>query len=312
MLAATVVLAALLAATPAAPAASRDNVVEVELQRPASDEIALAHTRIEMADEDGGRATGRLPVRRVRGIPDGFGVAAVRAGRDGDTVTVRIAAVRTGADSHRGRPLRVRLRVGKPRHTYKRAVTSRVMIAPGQRVRRHPGCGAINGEAEGWKPVRRLRTIRFGARRFGAMTSVGAATELACGRIIESITGTDRFLIAVDREFLRRGPAVEGFYATWAREPDGSPRICVYVRGRAGRSGEVTLAGSTQGFRLDTVRGVGRVDAVVPGEGEYPFTVRWRQPDGTLRESESTLTVPASEPKGGDPEEPYSSAGNCG
>jgi hypothetical protein len=160
--------------------------------------------------------------------------------------------------------------------------------------------------------VRRLRTIRFGARRFGALTAVGAATELACRRDIESITGTDRFLIAVDREFLRGGAAIEGFYATWAREPDGAPRICVYVRGRRGGSGDVTLAGSTQGFRLDTTRGVGRVDAVVPGEGEYAFTVRWRQRDGTLRESDSTLRVPASEPKGGDPEEPYSSAGNCG
>jgi hypothetical protein len=313
LFAALVLLTVLLAAAPAAPAASRDNVVEIAMPRPAADQIVLARVQVKMGFEARVAQVGRLNVRRAGRVPAGFAVAAVRARQRGDTVTVRLAAVRTSSSARSGGRLRVKLRVGAPRHTYERAVTSTVPIGPGTRVRRHRDCATINGEAARWQAVRGLSAVRLEGIRFSARTAIGAALELACERDIRTVAGTDRFLVSVDRDFAGGGGGVvEGFYATWARDAAGNPRICVYVRGRRGGEGDVTVASTTQRFELDDARGVARADTPVAGEGEYAFKVRWRQPDGTYRESESTLRVPADGQKGNDPAEPYSAAGNCG
>ena len=311
--AALVLLALLLVAAPTAPAKSRDNVVEVTLPRPAPDEMVLARAEIEMAFEARVAAVGRLKVRRVGGLPPGFGVAAVRARQRGDTVLVRLVVVRNGDAARAGPPMRVKLRVGDREHTYERAVTTTYEIGPESRVRRHRDCATINGEASRWRPVRRARVIRFGVRRFGALTAVGAAQEVACDRDIDTVPAGERFLSAVDPDYgAGGGGVVEGFYATWARDEAGRPRVCVYVRGRRRGEGDVTVAATTQPFLLSAGNGLARVDTQVAGEGEYAFRVRWRQPDGTYRQSESTIRIPASGAKGNDPSGPYAAAGNCG
>jgi hypothetical protein len=208
--------------------------------------------------------------------------------------------------------MRVKLRVGDPRHTYVRAVTSTVPIGPNTRVRSNRDCRTINAEAARWTAVPGLASVRVEGLRFSARTAVGATLELACEKDIRSVSGRERFLNTVDRDFAGGGGVVEGFYATWARGADGAPRICVYVRGARGGEGDVTVASTRQRFELDDANGIARVDTVVAGEGEYAFTVRWRQADGTFRESESSLRVPAGGEKGNDPPEPYSAAGNCG
>lgn len=312
LLVALVLLSVLLAAAPAAPAASRGNLIEVALPRPAADEVVLARAQIRMAFDAGRVAqVGRLSVRRAGRVPAGFGVAAVRARQRGDTVWVRIAAVRNGPAARAGAPLRVRLRVGDPVHTFRRVVTSTVPIAPDTRVRRSRDCATINGEASRWTAVRGFAALRVEGTRFGARTAVGAAQEIACERDIRSISGTERFLTAVSRDFDGGGGIVEGFYATWARDAAGNAKICVYVRGRRGGDGNVTVASTTQRFELEDETGVGRTDTAIAGEGEYAFTVRWRQPDGSLRESESTLRVPAEGQKGADAPQPYAAAGPC-
>ena len=310
--AALVLLSVLLAAAPAAPAASRDNVIEIAVPRPAADQVVLARAQIRMGFENARVGqVGRLAVRRAGRAPAGIGLAAVRAGQRGGTVSVRLVAVRTGSAGRGGGPLRVRFRVGEPRHTFQRVVTSTVRIAPDTRVRRNRECATINGEAARWSAVRGLRGLRLDGRRFGARTAVGAALEVACERDIRSVTGAERFLNAVDSGFAGSGGTVEGFFATWVRDAAGNEKVCVYVRGRRGGDGDVTVASTTQRYELDDTSGLARVDTAIAGEGEYAFTVRWRQPDGTLRESESTLRVPPAGDRGRAAPEPYSSAGAC-
>jgi hypothetical protein len=307
LFAALVLISAVLCATPAAHAASRGNLIEVTVPTPRSDQVVLARVEVTM------RGGGRLAVRRAGRVPAGFGVGAVRAGQRGDTVLVRLAAVRRRASARAGRSLRIRLRVGTARHTYGRVRTQTVPIGPATSVRRTRDCATINGEAARWTVVPGLATVRVDGRTFTARTAVGAAQQIACERRIRSVRDTQRFLVSVDRDFADGGGGiVEGFYATWARDANGAPRICVYVRGERGGEGDVTVASTTQRFALDRTRGLARVDTPVAGEGEYAFTVRWRQADGTYRSSESSLRIPASGPKGNDPPDPYAAAGNCG
>ncbi|HEV3002307.1 MAG TPA: hypothetical protein VGW75_16315 [Solirubrobacteraceae bacterium] len=306
---------ALLAAAPAAPAASGyGNVVDVALPRPAADEVVLARLQAAMTLRPGRRGgLGSLAVRRAGGrLPRGFALAAVRARPRGATVTVWLAAVRTRA-ARGGRPLRVRLRIGGARVAYRRATTWSVGVRPGRRVRGVPGCGTISGEAERWTAVGGLRSIALGGQRFAARTAAGAALEVACRRSIRSLSplAAERFLNAVDARFAGTGEAVEGFFATWARDAAGNAVACVFVRGARGGGGDVTIAGATRRFALDAEHGVARVDAALPGPGDHPFLVRWRQRDGTVRESESTLRVPAGGTRGDGPPPPYSAAGSC-
>ncbi len=302
----------LLSFVPGAPAASRGNVVEATMPAPKSDQVVLTRLEAEMQLRPrGGGPVGRLSVRRAGRVPAGFAVAAVRARQRGNTVIVRIAAVRTSGSVRAGR-LRVRVRIGGSRVTYRRAVTSTVPIGPATSVRGTRDCRTIDAEASRWTPVRGLAAVSGDGVRFGARTAVAAAMGIACDRRIRTVSGTESFLVAVDEEFSAGGSAVEGFYATWARDAAGNARICVYIRGRRGGDGDVTVASTTQAFELGDTNGVARTDTAVAGEGEYAFVVRWRQPDGTVRESESTLRVPAGGMKGNDPPEPYSAAGPCG
>ncbi len=309
---------ALLALAPTAPAASRyGNVVEVSVPRPAGSQVVLARLQVKMglrAGRSGG--LGSLRVRRVAGrLPAGYGLAAVRARPRRGVVTVRLAAVRTTSAARAGAALRVRLRIGGSRVVYRRATTFAVAIGPRTAsVRGAPGCATINGEASRWTPVRGLRGIRLAGTVFSARTAVGAAQEIACSRSIRSVSdfAAERFLNAVDSRFAggAAGP-VEGFFATWVNDGAGNAKVCVFVRGARGGTGDVSIAGTTQPFRLDDANGVARVDTAVPGPGEYPFLVRWRQPDGTIRESESSLRVPAAAGRGDDPPQPYAAAGSC-
>lgn len=308
----------LLALAPTAPAASRyGNVVEVSVPRPASSQVVLARLQVKMglrAGRSGG--LGRLGVRRAAGrLPAGYGVAAVRARPRRGVVTIRLAAVRNSSAARAGGPLRMRLRIGGSRVVYRRATTWAVGIGPRTAsVRGAPGCATINGEAARWTPVAGMRGIALAGTVFGARTAVGAAQEIACSRSIASVSdlAAERFLNAVDARFAggTAGP-VEGFFATWAKDAAGNAKVCVFVRGARAGTGDVTIAQTTQPFRLDDAQGVARVDTAVPGPGEYPFLVRWRQADGTFRESESSLTVPAGTGRGDDPPQPYAAAGSC-
>ena len=310
-------LPAALALTPAAHAqAPYGNVVPVALPVPKGDEVVLARVSVEMRLRPARVAQsplGALRVRRVGRLPRGFGVAAVRAGRRGDVVTVRLAAARTAARARRIRRLRLSLKIGDARVAFRRAVTSAVPIDPDTTVRRTGDCATISGEGSRWTPVGRLAAIRIGGERFGARTAVGAAQEIACEKDIRAVPeeAAARFLAAVHPAFGRgRGASIEGFFATWARGQDGRARVCVFVRGDAGATGDVTVGTTRQSFTLDD-RGLARTQTDVPGEGRYLFTVRWRQPDDTFRESESTLRVPEGGTRGGEPPPPYSAAGPC-
>lgn len=313
------VLAALaaFAAAPATPAAgaSYGNLVEVAMPRPGGDAIVLARVRATMALRPGrSGGLGALAVRRAGGrLPRGFDLAAVRARPRGGTVIVWLAAVRTRPAARRGRPLRVALRIGGERVAYRRATTWSVSLRPATSVRGVPGCATIGGEAARWTGVPGLRSIALGGERFGARTAAGAALEVACRRTIRSVprAAAERFLTAVDRRFAAAVEAVEGFFATWARDAAGNVNACVFVRGARGGAGDVTIGGETRRFGLDASYGVARVDAALTGPGDHPFVVRWRQPGGSLRESESILRVPASGSRGDDPPRPYAAAGNC-
>ncbi len=305
------VLLALLALAPAAPAASRGNVVEVRMPAPRSDEVVLTRLEAQMRARYG--AMGPLSVQRVSRVPRGISIAAVRARQRGGTVIVRLVAVRSSGSARFG-GMRVRLRIGSSRMTFRRALTSTVPINPATSVRGTRDCRTINGEAGRWTPVPGLAGISLEGLRFGARTAVAAAMEIACRRTITTVGGSERFLATVDQGFVDRdeGGVVEGFYATWARDAAGNARICVYVRGRRGGEGDVTVATTTQAYELGDDTGIARVDTAVAGEGEYAFVVRWRQPDGTYRESESTLRIPGGGQKGNDPPEPYAAGGLCG
>ncbi|HEX2087070.1 MAG TPA: hypothetical protein VHF89_15425 [Solirubrobacteraceae bacterium] len=304
-----------LAAAPGAHA-RLTNVVSVSIPRPAGDEIALVRVEARMSfDAARVAGLGNLPVRASGRVPAGFALAGVRARPRGDTAIVRLAAVRTFGRA--GPPIRLRLHIGRRGvHVFRHALLSTVRIGPSTRVRRPGGCATIVGESVRWVNVFPLGGLTLGGERFGARTVVGAAQQLACRRRMLTVPSLliDRFLTAVDRDFTADdgGGAVEGFYATWARGADGRPRICVYVRGDRGGRGDVTVASTTQQFILDDDFGLARVDTAVAGEGEYAFVVRWRQPDGTFRESESTLRIPSGGRKGQDPPRPYSAAGLCG
>ncbi len=310
----------LLSLSPVARAQSPyGNVVELTLPRPAADEVVLANSEIEMTRRAARVAQlGSLDVRRAGGrLPRGYGVTAIQARPRGDRVIVRLVAVRASAAARPGRSLRVRLRIGTSRVVYRRATTTTFAIGPRTTVRGARRCGTIVGEASRWRSVRGLAGLGIGGERFGARTAVGAAQQIACRRRILSVPSeaAERFLVAVDDDFVGAdggGGSVEGFYATWARDAAGNARICVYARGDRGGEGDVTVASTTQRFTLDDTSGVARVDTPVAGEGEYAFVVRWRQPDGTYRESESTLRVPGGGTKGNDPPAPYSAAGTCG
>jgi hypothetical protein len=314
---AAVPLALLLAAAPAAPAAPYGNVVEAVMPRPDAGELTLTRLRVEMARRAGAarRPLGRLQVRRAGGrLPRGFSVAAVRARPRGRTVTVRLAAVRTGSAARAGRPLRVRVRIGGDHVVFRRATLATLPIAPGTRVPRPRDCRAMNAEASRWTPVRGLGSVELGGERFGARVAVGAAQQRACRRRLPAVPGAAaaRFLRAVDPGFGGGfAGAVEGFYATWARNADGSATVCVYVRGVRGGTGEVTVAGTTQPFRLHDEFGVARTVATVAGDGDHPFTVRWRRQDGTVHTGGGAVTVRPGGAGGEDPPAPYAAAGAC-
>ncbi|HEX8121705.1 MAG TPA: hypothetical protein VF549_10630 [Solirubrobacteraceae bacterium] len=317
-LAALVLLSALLVAAPAASAKSHGNLIEAVVPRPGAGEVVLGRVEVRMGLDARVAAVGTLMVRRAAGaLPAGFSVAAVRAKQRGDTVTIRFVAVRATRAARGGPPLRLRFRVGRNGLVYKRAVTTAVPIDSDTRVRSSRDCAAISGEAARWSAVPGLSRITAAGERFAARIAVGAAQQIACEKRIASLSrdAADRFLAAIDPAFVGRdsggGGVTEGFYATWAKDAGGNARICVYARGRRGGDGEVTLNGATQAFTLDDTRGVARVDSAVPGPGEYAFTVRWRQADGTFRSSRSTLRVPDGGQRGNDPPDPYSAAGPC-
>ncbi|HEX2084577.1 MAG TPA: hypothetical protein VHF89_02765 [Solirubrobacteraceae bacterium] len=293
------------------------NVIPVDIPRPAADEVSLVRVEARMSYQAQVAGLGDLPVRVTGRLPRGFAVAGVRARPRGDTAIVRLVAVRTTSRAPAGRDMRIRLRIGSyPTHVYRHALMRAVRIGPSTRVRRPTGCATIVGESARWRVVRRAGAIGVDGVRYGARTVVAAAQQLACDKRIPTVSSTamEQFLTAVDPDFAASdgSGAIEGFYATWAKAPDGSARICVYVRGDRGGSGNVTVASTFQEFTLDDDTGVTRVDTAVPGEGEYAFVVRWRQPDGSFRESESTLRVPGGGTKGQDPPAPYSAAGPCG
>jgi hypothetical protein len=310
-------LAALLA--PAAHAqVEYGNVVPVAVPAPRGDEVVLAKVLVSMEANRRARprprGIGPLTVRRAgRGIPRGYAVTAVRARPRGNRVLVRVAAVRTTGGRVRGR-LRFRLRVGTSRAAFTSAQIRTAAIDAETRVRRQPDCSGIGGEADGWSLVRGLSGVRLEGERFGARTTVGAVQQLACRRAIDAVPAgaAERFLLAVHPTFAGAGvPVVEGFFATWARDAAGATRICVYVRGRPGSAGDLTVGTTQQPFTLDADRGLALTRTDVPGDGEYAFTVRWRQPDGSVRRSESTLRVPAGGTRGNDPPRPYRAAGAC-
>lgn len=316
ILALTFLLAAAFA--PAAQAQVKyGNVVPVQLPAPKGDEVVLARVQVQMeiSRKISPRPAeiGPLTVRRAGGgVARGYSVTAVRARPSGNLVTVRLAAVRTGSRSLRR--LSFRLRIGTRRAAFVRARTRTVAMDPDVRVRRLPECSRIAREASRWSVVRGLAGVRIGGERFGARTTVGAAQQLACRRAIPAVPAgaAERFLLAVHPRFAGSpGAPVEGFFATWAKAQDGSAKICVFVRGEPRGTGDVTVGTTTQPFTLDADRGVARTETAVPGEGEYAFRVRWRQSDGTFRESESTIRVPAGGTRGNDPPEPYSAAGTC-
>ncbi|HEX8207220.1 MAG TPA: hypothetical protein VF587_14260 [Solirubrobacteraceae bacterium] len=306
------------ALVPSAHAVEYGNVVPVSVPAPKGDEVVLA--RVEVGVEISRRARprprgiGPLTVRRAGGaIPRGYAVTAVRARPRGRRVVVRVAAVRTSGGRVRSR-IPFKLKVGTARAAFTGAQVRTVALDPDTRVRRLPECGAIGGEAEGWSLVRGLASVRIGGERFGARTTVGAGQQLACRRSIASVPvgAAERFLVAVHPGFRGGGgTAVEGFFATWARGADGAMRVCVYVRGRPRGTGDVTVATTSQAFTLDEDRGVALTQTTVPGDGEYLFTVRWRQFDGSFRETEGTIRVPAGGTRGDDPPAPYRAAGSC-
>jgi len=314
----SLLLSLVLAPAPAGAAkAPYGNVVQVDVRRPAGDEVVLTRVRVHMALRRGvaPRPLGRLNVRRVgAGLPRGFAIAGVRARPRGGLVTVRLAAVRTGRAARARGPLRVRLKIGGRHVVFSRASTWRVAIAPGVRPQREPGCAAMGGEAQRWTAVAGLRAIALGGERFGARTAVGAAQARACRRRLASVPAdaAQRFLTAVDGRLGGgpRGP-VEAFYATWAKHPDGTAKVCVYVRGGRGATGDVTVGSAWQPFTLDDDTGIAKTVTEVPGDGEYAFKVRWRQPDNTYDQSAGLIRVPPGNPPGESPPAPYSAAGPC-
>lgn len=307
------VLAAL---APAAHAAPYGNVVPVTIPAPKADEVVLARVDVGMEISRKVRPSpssiGPLTVRRAgRRVARGYAVTGVQARRRGNRVLVRLAAVRIGRRSLAR--LRLKLRIGTRRAAFTGAQVRTVAIDPSTRVRRLPECGVIGAEAARWSPVRGLARLTLGGDRFGAKATVGAAQQLACRRVIQAVPAgaAERFLLAVDPGFANSPAApVEGFFATWARSPSGAARVCVFLRGRSGGTGDVTVGTPTSPFTLDD-RGLGFTVTSVPGEGEYLLHIRWRQPDGTFRETESTIRVPAGGTAGDDPPPPYSGAGSC-
>ena len=314
-LAAVVILSLLLLAPAARAASPFGNVVEVKLPRPTTTEVLLGRVVIDMQARTGGPARGSLNVRRAGGsLPAGYSVAAVQARPKGSRVTVRLVAVRGTGAARAGGPLRVKLRIGGSKVVYRRATTATVPIAPDTTVRRAPECRTIVNEAAGWKPVSGLARASVEGTRYAARSAVGAAQQIACSVRIPSVSsiGASSFLEAVDPEFAEEpGATVEGFFATWVKNPDGSARICVFVRGERGGTGDVLVASTTQPFTLSSSDGVAKTSTDVAGEGEYAFRVRWRQSDGTFRTSESAVRVPAGGGRGDDPPAPYSAAGTC-
>jgi hypothetical protein len=315
------VLSVLLAAA-IAPAAHAQveygNVVPVTLPAPKGDEVVLARVQVGMEISRKARprprSIGPLTVRRAGGpVARGYAVTGVRARPRGNRVIVRLAAVRLRGGRVVPR-LRLKLRIGTRRAAFTGAQIRTVAMDPDTRVRRQPECGTIGGEAARWSLVAGLAGVRIGGERFGARTTVGAALQFACRRTIDAVPigAAERFLVAVHPQFRGGGGSpIEGFFATWARGDDGRTRICVFVRGRPAGTGDVTVGTTAQQFVLDNDRGVARTQTDVPGEGEYLLRVRWRQSDGTFRETESTLRVPAGGTRGGEPPRPYSAAGSC-
>ena len=304
----------LVLAAPAAAQSPFGNVVNVAVPRPAGDEVVLVRFDVEMARRSAGARLRDLPVRRVGGsIPSGYGIAAVRAIQRGSTVRVRLAAVRTG-DGSRGPAMRLRLRIGGTGVVYRHAGQRSVRMAAGDGAWRGGDCRIIRVEAAGWRSVPGLRGVTLDGERYSARTAVGAGMEAACQRNVPIVSqlAAEQFLGSVDPGFVgETGGEVEGFYATWVKNPDGNGTICVYVRGDWGGTGELLINGGRTPFTLDDTRGLARVDTVV-APGEYPFTVRWRQPDGTFRQSASSIRVPAGAVNGEGPPAPYSAAGPCG
>ena len=311
-------LAASLALAPAASAqAPYGNVVPIELPAPRGDQVVLARVLVQMEITRRVRprpsSIGPLTVRRAGGgVARGYAVTAVSARYRGNRVMLRLAAVRTGSRSLRR--LRLRLRIGTARAAFRRAGTRTVALRPEVRVRGLRDCARIGREAARWSPVRGLASVRLGGERFPARATVGAAQQFACDRPIATVPAgiAQRFLISVDPRFANGpGSPVEGFFATWARDASGVTRVCVFVRGQPGGTGEVTVGTTTQPFRLDDDRGVARTRTDVPGEGEYQFTVRWRRPDGRFRTTQETVRVAADGPGGDEPPAPYAAAGSC-
>ena len=313
-LGATLIVLLLGLAAPAGAQSPYGNVVTALVPRPAGDEVVLARLDVEMARRSAGARLRGLAVRRVGGsVPSGYGITAVRARQRGATVRVRFAAVRTGVGA-RAPGIRIRLRIGGRGVVYSRARTRSTRIAPGDGAWRSPDCRVLGAEARGWRPVRGLAALVIDGERYSAPTAVGAGLEAACQRNVPSVSqlAAERFLGSVDPRFVgETGGEVEGFYATWVKNPDGSGTVCVYVRGDWGGSGDLLINGRRTPFTLDDQRGLARVDTVL-APGEYAFTVRWRQPDGTFRQSGSSIRVPAGAVNGEGPPAPYDAAGPCG
>ena len=98
------------------------------------------------------------------------------------------------------------------------------------------------------------------------------------------------------------GGLPEDFKASWAHGA-GRSRICVYVTGRAGQTGDVTVNGTAEPtpvktFTLDSSgRATVSYDISVPGT--YPVSVRWSQEDGTSATRNGAVAVTGGQPPPG-------------
>jgi hypothetical protein len=154
-------------------------------------------------------------------------------------------------------------------------------------LRGEPTCGE-------W---RRIRT-KLEAERSVLVGELGTATTPAERRRIEVAINT----LDVHLDHVRRkieecarlpAPLPEEFSVSWAHGGSGS-RMCVYVTGPPGRTGDVTVVADTREFTLGN-SGRATVMIDIPGPGNYPIRVRWRQPDGSFQEREGTFRVEAGQ-----------------
>ena len=227
----------------ASTAAAQDpigNVVTVAVPRPAGNEIALVRFDATMSRAAARR---RLTVRRVGGlIPQ-----RLRASPPCAPASAQHRHRPARRDPH-GRGLKrpvdqAEARVGGAGDVFRRTRTRATAIRPGTGIWRRGDCSAIGGEARGWIAVPGLAILNAERRalprahrgRRGLGDRVPEATSPSVSQ-----EEADAFLAEADPRFtVEGGGEIEGFYATWTKNADGSGKICVYVRGDWGGSGDL-------------------------------------------------------------------------